>query len=46
MAKELGKIDPDNWFVGNSNGYNKRNAQIDFSFLDKNKKYTSFGVLR
>ena len=26
----------DNWFVGNSNGYNKRNAEIDFSFLDKN----------
>jgi len=31
----------DNWFVGNSNGYNKRNAQIDFSFLDNNKKYTA-----
>ena len=31
----------DNWFVGNSNGYNKRNAEIDFSFLDKNKKYTA-----
>tara|TARA_B100001248_G_scaffold3602_1_gene2790 strand:+ start:62 stop:448 length:387 start_codon:yes stop_codon:yes gene_type:complete len=31
----------DNWFVGNSNGYNKRNAEIDFSFLDNNKKYTA-----
>ena len=31
----------DNWFVGNSNGYNKRKAEVDFSFLDKNKKYTA-----
>ena len=28
-----------NWFVGNSNGYNKRQAVVDCSFLDKNKKY-------
>lgn len=31
----------DNWFVGNSNGYNRRNAEVNFSFLDKNKKYTA-----
>ena len=30
-----------NWFVGNSNGYNIRDAEIDFGFLDKNKKYTA-----
>ena len=29
----------ENWFIGNSNGYNKRVAVIDFSFLEKNKKY-------
>ena len=31
----------DKWFVGNSNGYNKRDSEVDFSFLDKNKKYTA-----
>ena len=31
----------DKWFVGNSNGYNRRNAEVNFSFLDKNKKYTA-----
>ena len=30
-----------NWFVGNSNGYNKRTAIVDCSFLDPNKKYTA-----
>ena len=34
--KEKGSND---WFVGNSNGYNKRKAVLDLSFLDKNKKY-------
>jgi len=34
--KEKGSND---WFVGNSNGYNKRKAVVDLSFLDKNKKY-------
>ena len=29
----------DNWFIGNSNGYNKRKSKIDFSFLEKNKDY-------
>lgn len=28
-----------NWFVGNSNGYNARTATVNFDFLDKNKKY-------
>ena len=31
----------ENWFVGNSNGYNKRTAIVDCSFLDPNKKYTA-----
>jgi hypothetical protein len=31
--------DREDWFVGNSNGYNKRKAVIDLSFLDKDKKY-------
>ena len=31
----------DNWFVGNSNGYNTRNATVDFSFLDGEKKYVA-----
>ena len=31
--------DSPNWFVGNSNGYNKRKAIVDCSFLEKNKKY-------
>jgi hypothetical protein len=31
--------DREDWFVGNSNGYNKREAAIDLSFLDKDKKY-------
>jgi hypothetical protein len=31
--------DREDWFVGNSNGYNKREAVIDLSFLDKDKKY-------
>ena len=30
-----------NWFVGNSNGYNTRNATVDFSFLDGEKKYVA-----
>lgn len=34
--KEKGSND---WFVGNSNGYNKRKAVVDLSFLDKDKKY-------
>ena len=33
--------DGKNWFVGNSNGYNKRTAIVDCSFLDPNKKYTA-----
>ena len=28
-----------NWFVGNSNGYNKRDAIVNFEFLDSNKTY-------
>ena len=28
-----------NWFVGNTNGYNKRNATISLDFLEKGKKY-------
>ena len=31
--------DSEDWFVGNSNGHNKRKAVVDLSFLDKNKKY-------
>ena len=31
--------DSENWFVGNSNGYSKRKAVVDLSFLDKDKKY-------
>lgn len=31
--------DSKNWFVGNSNGYSKRKAVVDLSFLDKDKKY-------
>ena len=31
--------DSQDWFVGNSNGYNKRKAIVDLSFLDKGKKY-------
>ena len=31
----------DNWFVGNSIGYNTRNATVDFSFLDGEKKYVA-----
>ena len=31
----------DNWFVGNSNGYNTRNSTVDFSFLDDEKKYVA-----
>lgn len=31
--------DSEDWFVGNSNGYNKRKAVVDLSFLDKDKKY-------
>jgi hypothetical protein len=34
--KEKGSND---WFVGNSNGYNKRKAVVDLSFLDKDKIY-------
>jgi hypothetical protein len=30
-----------NWFVGNSNGYNKRTAIVDCSFLEPKKKYTA-----
>jgi hypothetical protein len=30
-----------NWFVGNVNGYNSRTSNIDFSFLEKGKKYTA-----
>ena len=33
--------DSEDWFVGNSNGYNMRKAVIDLSFLDKDKKYTA-----
>ena len=35
--KEKGSL---NWFVGNSNGYNKRKAIVDCSFLD-DKAYTA-----
>ncbi len=31
--------DSQDWFVGNSNGYKKRKAVVDLSFLDKGKKY-------
>ena len=31
----------DNWFVGNSNGYNTRYSTVDFSFLDDEKKYVA-----
>lgn len=30
-----------NWFVGNVNGDNARTSNIDFSFLEKGKKYTA-----
>lgn len=30
-----------NWFVGNVNGDNSRTSNIDFSFLEKGKKYTA-----
>lgn len=30
-----------NWFVGNSNGFNKRKAEINCSFLDADKTYTA-----
>jgi glucan 1,4-alpha-glucosidase len=30
-----------NWFVGNSNGFNKRKAEVNCSFLDANKTYTA-----
>jgi len=30
-----------NWFVGNVNGDNSRTSNIDFSFLQKGKKYTA-----
>ena len=33
--------DSEDWFVGNSNGYNMRKAVVDLSFLDKDKKYTA-----
>jgi len=33
--------DGENWFVGNSNGYNKRTAVVDCNFLDPKKKYTA-----
>ena len=29
----------EDWFVGNSNGYVKRKANVDLSFLEKDKKY-------
>ena len=31
--------DSEDWFVGNSNGYNKRKAVVDCAFLDENKIY-------
>ena len=31
----------ENWFVGNSNGYNQRTAVVDCSFLEPKKKYTA-----
>lgn len=30
-----------NWFVGNVNGYESRTSNINFSFLEKGKKYTA-----
>ena len=30
-----------NWFVGNVNGYEPRTSSINFSFLEKGKKYTA-----
>ena len=30
-----------NWFVGNANGETPRTSNIDFSFLEKGKKYTA-----
>ncbi|WP_281636964.1 glycoside hydrolase family 97 protein [Flavobacterium marginilacus] len=30
-----------NWFVGNVNGYEPRTSNINFSFLEKGKKYTA-----
>ena len=29
----------EDWFIGNSNGYNRREATVDLSFLEKDKKY-------
>lgn len=29
----------EDWFIGNSNGYVKRKANVDLSFLEKDKKY-------
>ena len=29
----------EDWFIGNSNGYFKRKANVDLSFLEKDKKY-------
>jgi hypothetical protein len=33
--------DSEDWFVGNSNGNNKRKAVVDCSFLDDNRSYTA-----
>jgi hypothetical protein len=30
-----------NWFIGNVNGYDSRTSNINFSFLEKGKKYTA-----
>jgi hypothetical protein len=30
-----------NWFIGNVNGYEPRTSSINFSFLEKGKKYTA-----
>ena len=30
-----------NWFIGNVNGFEPRTSNINFSFLDKGKKYTA-----
>lgn len=30
-----------NWFIGNVNGYEPRTSNINFSFLEKGKKYTA-----
>ena len=29
----------EDWFIGNSNGYNRREATVDLSFLEIDKKY-------